>query len=335
MRRSTASGTGVLAALAILVPTLDAQTAPGPPVQEGYLKGADGVRLYYRVVGDTGQPLIVLHGTPAHMQAMEPYFAPLARSRTLIFYDQRGGGRSQVVTDPDRLTWRDHVRDLEAVRRHFGLERVSLLGKSWGSGLAALYASEHPDRVDRLVLLTMRARHDAPTPPELRPPEPDTAVARRLADMRAAWDDVEEIVAHCRMYWDLLTRGSAGYRAVWEDMCEEPPEAVRNHNRIMEALGASLGRFDWRPLLEEIRAPALIVKGAEAALPTHRAREWLQALPDARLLLIPGSSGVEWVENPDAFFRAVDAFLNGAWPREAEPAEAPPASDVDIDAVDG
>jgi proline iminopeptidase len=82
------------------------------------------------------------------------YFAkdltPLAATHTLLFYDQRGAGRSSLVTDSAALDGQRFAEDLESVRKHFGLARVTLLGHSWGAGVAALYSSRYPDRIARL-----------------------------------------------------------------------------------------------------------------------------------------------------------------------------------------
>lgn len=114
-------------------------------VSEGYFSAADGVRLFYRRIGSGTNALVCLHGGPGLNLASGCLDAePLAKDRTLLMYDQRGSGRSQLVTDPKMLTARDHVRDLEALRQSFGLERLTLVGFSWGAGLAALYATEYP-----------------------------------------------------------------------------------------------------------------------------------------------------------------------------------------------
>src|SRR2546427_10304030 len=112
----------------------------------------NGVRIYTRRVGD-GPPVVVLHGGPgAHHDYLLPQYDRLALGRTLLYYDQRGGGRSPVPRDTP-VGWREHVADLEALRGHWGLERGTLLGYSWGGLLAVLYALEHPDRIDRLALV--------------------------------------------------------------------------------------------------------------------------------------------------------------------------------------
>src|SRR5215203_7073017 len=104
---------------------------------EGYIHTADGVRLFYRIVGDGSEKLIVLHGGPANsMDSILPDLEPLAHDRTVIYYDQRGNGRSELIDDPDKLAISKHVEDLETVRRFFKLDKVTLLGNSWGGMLA-------------------------------------------------------------------------------------------------------------------------------------------------------------------------------------------------------
>ncbi len=73
-------------------------------------------------------------------------------------YDQRGGGRSQIIKEPNRLTLSEHVRDLEAVRVALRLTQFALVGESCGALLAVVYASEHPDRVERLCCWGRRLR---------------------------------------------------------------------------------------------------------------------------------------------------------------------------------
>src|ERR1044072_2460988 len=133
--------------------------APAPAQQEGFVTTDDGVRLFYRIEGSGPQTLVVVHGGPGFsLESIRPDFALLARHRRLIYYDQRGNGRSSLIDDPAKLAVPHHIADLEAIRRHFGLERMTLIGNSWGGLLISAYAIAHPDRVERLVL-------DAPAPP--------------------------------------------------------------------------------------------------------------------------------------------------------------------------
>src|SRR2546425_8806450 len=137
----------------------------------------DGVRLFTRRAGD-GPPVVVLHGGPgAHHDYLLPQYDLLARRRTLLYYDQRGGGRSPVGRDTP-VGWREDVADLEALRRHWSIDRLTLLGYSWGGLLALLYWLEHPEQVERLALVSpaprpraRRAAFDPPLPaPQAHPP---------------------------------------------------------------------------------------------------------------------------------------------------------------------
>src|SRR3989449_5581395 len=124
----------------------------------------EGVRLFPRRAGD-GPPVVVLHGGPgAHHDYLLPQYDLLARGRTLLYYDQRGGGRSPVGRDTP-VGWREHVADLEALRRHWSIDRLTLLGYSWGGLLAVLYWLEDPQRVERLAPLS-----PAPAPAAWRAP---------------------------------------------------------------------------------------------------------------------------------------------------------------------
>lgn len=118
-------------------------TSVAPSVQEGFADAGNGVRLFYRVVGTGPDTVVVIHGGPGFSMG---YFADdltslAEKGHTLLFYDQRGTGRSTLVSDSAALDAQRFAEDLEAIRRHFGLERLTLLGHSWGAGVVALYAA--------------------------------------------------------------------------------------------------------------------------------------------------------------------------------------------------
>src|SRR5262249_34188061 len=106
------------------------------PAQEGYFPGADHARLFYRVVGKGSRTIVFVHGGPGLGIDDGGYDleAIAAKGFRFIMYNQRGGGRSELVTDKSKLGIDSYVRDLESLRHYFGLQKMNLIGLSWGSG---------------------------------------------------------------------------------------------------------------------------------------------------------------------------------------------------------
>ena len=132
-----------------------------PDLERGDIQVNAAVRINYERLGN-GPDVIII---PARLYLARD-FAALARpDRTLIFYDMRNRGASSRVEDGSTLTILEDVRDLEAVRAHFKAERVSLIGYSYLGLMVALYASEHAERVDRMVQIgPVPRRFDTPFP---------------------------------------------------------------------------------------------------------------------------------------------------------------------------
>lgn len=119
----------------------------------GFVPGAGGVRLHYLLEGSGWDTIVVLHGGPGlNLEGLRPTLVALRRSHHLLYFDQRGSGHSGMP-DTLQLTADAMVEDLGALRQAFHLDRMTLLGHSWGGGLARLYAMRHPSKVERLVLV--------------------------------------------------------------------------------------------------------------------------------------------------------------------------------------
>lgn len=114
---------------------------------------AGKARLYAREIG-RGRPILVLHGGPDFdISYLLPDMDRLADSYRLVYYDQRGRGKSAEGMAPEDVGLESELDDLETVRRHFGLEKTAVLGHSWGALLALEYAVRHPEHVSELVVL--------------------------------------------------------------------------------------------------------------------------------------------------------------------------------------
>jgi proline iminopeptidase len=265
-----------------------------------------GVSLFVRRVG-SGPSTVVLHGGPgAHHDYLLPNFDALAVGRELIYYDQRGGGRSAVPRDVP-VGWTEQVADLEALRERWLLDRVTLAGYSWGALLALLYALRHPDRVKRLALVS---------------PAPTWRAAREGYEARFTQRNLDPAFQEERRRLrasGLRERDPAGFqRRIFELSVAayfHDPERARDltpfrvTGRTQQEVWASLGDYDLRPELPRLRGiPAIVLHGEEDPIPIDTARTAADLI-GAPLHPLPACGHVPYVEAFEAFVRLLEGFL--------------------------
>ena len=297
--------------------SLSCASAPGP--REARFTTRDGVNIFYRVVG-RGEPAVVfVHGGPGGSMADGGHeMEPLATGRTLVLYDQRGSGRSDLISDPSRLNLDANVEDLEQLRAHLGFNRIALIGLSWGAGLATAYASKYGAHVERMVLLSPMA----PTRQLSRDRNahindvlgPDRIAQRRANNQKRATASDAELVELCREFFRIMEPVYVKHpERVAPERGDRCPSAdvIRNARVVLDSTWASLGEFDFRPALSKLTMQVLVIEGADTNVPLDATRVWAASAPNARLLLIPDAGHMNWRDQPEAFRKAVDEFLRG------------------------
>jgi len=267
------------------------------------------VHLFTRRVG-SGPLVVVLHGGPgASHDYLLPQYDLLAPGRSLLYYDQRGGGQSPVPRDTP-VGWQEHVADLDSIRADLGLERLTLCGYSWGGLLAVLYFVEHPERVERLALvapasITAEYRRQFEEEFARRMAAPEIKHERDV--LRASGLRERDPAAYQRRAFELSV---AGYFRDFHDAKNLTPFRVTA--RTQEAVWKSLGDYDLRSKLKETAShvpppPSLIIHGTFDPLPIAASRE-LAAFLKARLKEVPVGH-CPHVEATAEFVRALDEFL--------------------------
>lgn len=308
-------------ALAIMLPVI--ASAQAPRVREGYITTPDAAQLFYRVIGTAKDTIIAIHGGPGvDLESIYGDFLPLAKRHTVIFYDQRGTGRSTLPADSTTLNAAQQVRDLDAVRTHFKLAHVTLIAHSYGPLLAATYAIAHPDAVSRMVFF-------GPVPPrrgDFWQRFAQTANTRMTSEDRrglartnrtlgdpAASDSM--VRTACRDYWAIamaprLAEPKRGMALVKADLCASDAKGIRyGLAKTNSAVMGSYGAWDIRDSLRRVQAPTLVVHGAQEAIPMDLVEEWITALPHATLLRVPRAAHFTYAERPDLVWPAVERFL--------------------------
>lgn len=287
-------------------------TAPIPAPRASGLTLTTAVPLYWCAYGRPGAPrLLVLHGGPgAHHDYLLPQFLDLADEFELVFYDQRGGGRSKSDAR-ETVTWHTHVRDLERVARELALDPLVIVGYSWGGLLALLYAVEAARaRVApppaRLALVdpaplsrAFRSAFEAEFARRQRSPD----VERERAALAASGLREADPAAHRRRAFELSV---AGYFA-------DPRRAAgltpfRVVARVQRSTWESLRGTDLFPELGAVRCPTLIVHGRQDPIPIASSEEAARLL-GARFVPLDACGHVPYVEQRTALFAALRPFL--------------------------
>ena len=268
------------------------------------MRAVRGVEIFERRIG-SGSAAVVLHGGPgAHHDYLLPGFDALARDRELIYYDQRGGGRSPVPRETP-VGWQEQVADLEELRKQWGLETLTIIGYSWGGLLAQLYATELPQRVGRLALVS-----PAPAWREMR-----LEFERRFAERNLA-PTLQQQRAELRAS-GLREKNPAEYaQRVFElsvaPYFHDPARArdltpFRVTGRTQQEIWSSLGNYDLRQALARVQIPSIVIQGEDDPIPLGATRTVARLL-NAELQLLPRCGHVPYIEAHEEFVRLLDGF---------------------------
>ncbi|HEY3823758.1 MAG TPA: alpha/beta hydrolase [Bryobacteraceae bacterium] len=286
---------------------------------EGYVPTPDGVRLFYRKIG-SGPDVVIPNGL-----CFIGDFTCLAEYLTLISYDLRNRGLSDQSRDGSQLCGDIHsdVEDLEAVRRHFGIAGMNLIGHSYIGLLVALYAMKFPDHATRIVQIGPME----PEPGRQYPPHLTCAdgvmqqVFSELAPLRAEAASADPVDL-CRKAWSILGRlyvinpGDSS-RIAW-GRCELSNE--RNFLQYWQTnILPSINKLRIVDDLARVKARVLTIHGRrDRNAPYGGARQWAMTLPDARLITVPDAAHAPWIEAPDTVFGAIRTFMGNVWPESSK-----------------
>jgi proline iminopeptidase len=287
-----------------------APAATTPPAEAGALIHAPGANLYVEVRGAraAGAPLVLVNGGPGfdhgylHSSAA---WDVLGRSRPVVFYDQRGNGRSGPLAKGQSCTLADQLADLEALRAHLGAERIDLLGHSWGGFLAMAYAARHPEHVRHLIICDSAAPKWSDTPFLFSEVFPDVVERQESHGFATALGEAAAEKAGIRDYLSMLFYSTAKR----DEFLAHAGDYLYTRD-VHGAIVADLGRFDLGPELRKFRFPTLVVTGrfdinvaAVCAWRIHR------AIPGSRLAVFEHSGHLPFYEEPEEFVRLIEEFL--------------------------
>jgi proline iminopeptidase len=295
------------------------------PIQEG-LVDTGGVVVYYKTVGQ-GDPLVIVHGGPgASHDYLLPNLYALARTHKLVFIDERGSGRSPRLPDPALYTVENMAEDVEAVRQALGLGRISLLGHSYGGVVVEAYALKYQQNLSHLILGSTFASTQALNKALARMKEQMPAADRaRLDALEKAglfgkgqpWERGRYPEEYANLAWgpgyypflygerpDANYVPSAGnttlswelYRQMWG-----------SHGEFV--VDGNLVSVEYLDQLSAIRVPTLILVGDHDQSDPAMSKEMQARIAGSQLVVLPNSGHMTFVDQPEAFQKAVNEFL--------------------------
>jgi proline-specific peptidase len=292
------------------------------PSHEGFIPFRDH-QIWYRIVGEAEAPgrlpLLALHGGPgAAHDYLEPLEAMARTGRRVIFYDQLGCGRSNTPSNPSMWTVQLFVEEVNVVRRALGLERIHLLGQSWGGMLAMEYALTQPSGLESLTIASSPASmiqwvQEANRLREDLPPEVQATLLKHEEAGTTASQEYEDAMMvfyrrHvCRLdpYPDFVNRS---FEAI-----AKYPEVYNTMNGPSEFhVVGTLKQWDIISRLGEIRVPTLVTSGRYDEATPLIAGTVHSGIPGSEWVLFEESSHMAHAEEPERYMQVLDDFLSRA-----------------------
>jgi proline iminopeptidase len=296
------------AAIALLVLafgiSVTAADSPGATLETG------GVTIWYEVRGSgSGTPLIVANGGPGfdhNYLLCGDVWDTLAKGRKIVFYDQRGNGRSSELKEGQACGLAEQIDDLEALRARLGFEKFDLLGHSWGGYLVMAYGARHPEHIAHLMIVDSAAPKIQDTVFLFKNVYPETIAREDALAFGVELGDQKAIAADLHEYMSMLF-----YTPQARDAFMARSSSFVYRQKVNKAVWADLQRFDLNPELANFKFPTLVVTGRyDFNVAPSVAWAIHGAIPGSELAVFEKSGHLPFCEEPGPFLARVEAFLS-------------------------
>jgi proline iminopeptidase len=264
----------------------------------------EGTTFYYEEVG-RGVPCIALHGGLGFdHQYMKTMLGPLEHSLRVVYLDQRGNGRSGRPP-LETITMQQLADDVDALRDRLNLERVALVGHSYGGFVALECALRYPDRISHLVLVDTGPGAFEPTEEELAERADPSWISPAIAN--ASWDPPHTDDDFARDFPKIAARYVKSITP--EVLLEKVGGGILSASALLRS-AAVLEEWSVADRLGEIACPSLVICGRYDLVTTPEcAKRMATAIPGAELRWFESSGHFPWLEEPDEFAAALRDFI--------------------------
>ena len=288
-------------------------------VEKGFKK-VNGVNHFYKIIGQ-GEPFILLHGGPGmYHDELYPFFLDFAKSHKVIFYDQRGNGKSQLETvDSTTFTVELMVEDLEELRKEFGIKQLNMIGHSWGGLLAMYYAVKYPDNINRLILV-----NSAPVNTDLLIKCYEKQISMFKPEeweyVQKLWNSEDFLAGNPEVHNEAM-RISEGTifsnKNVIDDYMKVAAfnETTAKNAVALNSLATQMKlNIHVQDRLSKIKCPTLIINGKDDFIVDEAIQLAHQLITNSEIVFVEGAGHYPYIENKEVFFVELDKFIKKTTP---------------------
>jgi proline iminopeptidase len=273
----------------------------------------NGINTYCKIIGE-GEPVIVIHGGPgmAHNYLL-PKFSKLVDNHKVIFYDQRACGKTNGEEFPEEISLDNMVKDLEALRLSLGIEKMNLIGQSWGGLIAMNYAVKYPEKLKSLILL-----ESAPASSLYEIVFTNNIMELRSEDERKELEEISKaeeykngnpkaVVDYYHSYFKPYFYDRSFLKEL--DLSYFDYELIRKSNIADPILMEYMTNFDIYNELNVITVPTLIIHGKQDVIPYWSIERIHKSIPSSEFILLDECGHFAYLEKNKEYFDYIEKFL--------------------------
>ncbi|WP_158944175.1 alpha/beta fold hydrolase [Granulicella sp. S190] len=295
----------------LLPPVVLAQPTPATGIVHTH-----DVDLAYEVYGapSSSTPAIVINGGPGflhnYMLLSDVFTGRLAQNRQVIFYDQRGVGKSKLLNPLAPVDMAAQVADLEAIRAKLGFQTFDIIGHSWGGLLAMGYAAAHPDHIHKFVIIDSAAPKLSQTLFMFKQFYPDELAKEKQQDaVKTSADSTIESGQSLRRFLRRDFYSKENFDRYIAPLSDQALADVSN-DKMDEAVEKAVTSVDLNPNLHNFHFPALIMSGRyDINVAPLTAWKIYKAIPNSKLSIFEKSGHFPFYEEEDQFLKVLNNFL--------------------------
>ncbi|HVV67448.1 MAG TPA: alpha/beta fold hydrolase [Gammaproteobacteria bacterium] len=279
-----------------------------------------GTEIYFDIAGMQLAPVgakfierpvvFVLHGGPGgdHTR-FKQHSLELQKVAQLVFIDHRGCGRSKKTRAAD-YTLENNIEDIEALRKHLGLQQICILGTSYGGMVAQGYAIRYPKRVSKLILVctapSYRFIEEAKKTLQQRGNAAQITITEHL------WNGTFKDAAHIKKFFTLMDPLYSNLAKQSKKSEFGKPSTLWSPAPLNQGFAGFLRHFDFIPKLRKISCPTLILGGEDDwIISPNQVKTLAKHIPHATLKIFKNCSHAVATDAHEAYIKIVTRFLRG------------------------